>query len=109
MNEIISSRFFSPLDLEQSSPRNQESHDFAVLDGQNGAKGAAGILAATFMGKKSKCARKNEEGGKEEESSKSRKKAIWRSPLLGRHGNDLPFRRDHFEPKFARGNRFLEH
>lgn len=42
------------------------------------AKGAAGILAATFMGKKSKCARKNEEGGKEEEreSSKSRKKAI---------------------------------
>lgn len=42
------------------------------------AEGAAGILAATFMGKKSKCARKNEGGGKEEqqESSKSRKKTI---------------------------------
>lgn len=76
MNEIIS-RFFSPLDRYKAlrETRNRMISRYSM--GRT-AKGAAGILAATFMGKKSKCARKNEEGGKEEEreSSKSRKKAI---------------------------------
>lgn len=52
-NEGNVSRSWTLRSLE-SSPRNQESHDVAVLGRRNEAKEAAGILAATFVGKKVK-------------------------------------------------------
>lgn len=52
-NEGNVSRSWSLRSLE-SSPRDQESHDVAVLGRRNEAKEAAGILAATFVDKKVK-------------------------------------------------------
>lgn len=74
MNEMSVSS--CPLDCYKVA-RETRNRMISRYSADRTAKGAAGILAATFMGKKSKCARKKEEGKEEErERSEPRKKAI---------------------------------